>query len=71
MAGGNCVCAPYANGIRAAGAFPVLFITGQKPILKSKQGAFQIVDIIKLFHNVTKFCKQVRSTPPCCAGMQP
>ena len=41
-----------------AGAFPVLFITGQKPILKSKQGAFQIVDIVKLFHNVTKFCKQ-------------
>jgi len=36
----------------------VLFITGQKPILKSKQGAFQIVDIVKLFHNVTKFCKQ-------------
>ncbi len=36
----------------------MLFITGQKPILKSKQGAFQIVDIVKLFHNVTKFCKQ-------------
>jgi acetolactate synthase-1/2/3 large subunit len=41
----------------------VLFITGQKPILKSKQGAFQIVDIVKLFHNVTKFCKQARRPP--------
>ena len=43
----------------------MLFITGQKPILKSKQGAFQIVDIVKLFHNVTKFCKQVRPRGQC------
>ena len=58
----SCSCqlfAPDAYAHRDAGAFPVLFITGQKPILKSKQGAFQIVDIVKLFHNVTKFCKQV------------
>ncbi|EIE19978.1 thiamine pyrophosphate protein domain protein TPP-binding protein [Coccomyxa subellipsoidea C-169] len=41
------------------GAFPALFITGQKPILKSKQGAFQIVDIISLLKPITKFSKQI------------
>lgn len=41
------------------GAFPALFITGQKPILKSKQGAFQIVDTVQLFQRISKFSKQV------------
>ena len=42
-----------------AGAFPVLFITGQKPILKSKQGQFQIVDIVTLFKPITKVARQL------------
>src|SRR5258707_1132252 len=29
------------------GAMPMLMITGQKPILKSKQGQFQIVDVVE------------------------
>ena len=41
------------------GAFPALFITGQKPILKSKQGAFQIVDTVNLFSRISKYSKQV------------
>ena len=41
------------------GAFPTLFITGQKPIMKSKQGAFQIVDIVEMMRPITKFTKQV------------
>lgn len=41
------------------GAFPALFITGQKPLLKSKQGAFQIVDVVSLLRPITKYSKQV------------
>ena len=40
-------------------AFPMLCITGQKPILKSKQGAFQIVDVVSMLRPITKFAKQV------------
>lgn len=40
-------------------AFPLLCITGQKPILKSKQGAFQIVDVVSMLRPITKFAKQV------------
>ena len=39
--------------------FPMLMITGQKPIKKSKQGRFQIVDIVALMRPVTKYAKQV------------
>jgi hypothetical protein len=38
------------------GAMPMLMITGQKPIKKSKQGRFQIVDTMR---PITKFAKQV------------
>ncbi len=41
------------------GAFPMLMITGQKPIKKSKQGQFQIVDIVKLFSPICKLSKQI------------
>lgn len=41
------------------GAMPALFITGQKPIRKSKQGAFQIIDTVELMKPVTKFSKQI------------
>lgn len=39
--------------------FPMLMITGQKPIRKSKQGSFQIVDIVENMRPVTKFTKQI------------
>lgn len=41
------------------GAMPMLMITGQKPIKKSKQGRFQIVDIVDLMRPVTKFTRQI------------
>ncbi len=41
------------------GAMPMLMITGQKPIKKSKQGRFQIVDIVDLMRPITKFAKQI------------
>lgn len=37
----------------------MLFVTGQKPILKSKQGQFQIVDIVTLFTPITKIARQL------------
>ena len=48
-------CASYA----LLGGMPVLFLTGQKPIKKSKQGRFQIVDIVSSMRPVTKFTKQI------------
>ena len=41
------------------GGMPILMITGQKPIKKSKQGRFQIVDIVSMMKPVTKYSKQV------------
>ena len=41
------------------GAMPMMMITGQKPIKKSKQGRFQIVDVVDLLRPITKFTKQV------------
>lgn len=38
---------------------PVLFITGQKPVKKSKQGRFQIVDVVEMMKPTTKYAKQV------------
>lgn len=41
------------------GAMPMLMITGQKPIKSSKQGRFQIVDVVEMMKPLTKFTKQV------------
>jgi len=41
------------------GAMPMMMITGQKPIKKSKQGRFQIVDIVDLFQPITKYTRQI------------
>lgn len=43
------------------GAMPMLMITGQKPIKKSKQGRFQILDVVDMMRPITKFTKQVVS----------
>jgi acetolactate synthase-1/2/3 large subunit len=43
------------------GGFPLLVITGQKPIRKSKQGKFQIVDIVSMMKPVTKFSTSITS----------
>ena len=36
------------------GGFPMVILTGQKPIRHSKQGHFQIVDIVEHFKPITK-----------------
>jgi len=41
------------------GGMPALFITGQKPIKKSKQGHFQIVDIVRMMEPITKFSARI------------
>ena len=41
------------------GAMPMLMITGQKPIKTSKQGRFQIVNIVEMMRPLTKSTKQV------------
>lgn len=43
------------------GGWPILMITGQKPIKSSKQGQFQIVDIVAMMKPLTKFTRQVVS----------
>ncbi|WP_419226950.1 acetolactate synthase large subunit [Alteromonas sp. OM2203] len=43
------------------GAMPMLMITGQKPIKTSKQGRFQVIDIVDMMRPITKFTNQVVS----------
>lgn len=43
------------------GAMPMLMITGQKPIRTSKQGHFQIVDIVDMMRPLTKSTHQLVS----------
>ncbi|MEJ2639928.1 MAG: acetolactate synthase large subunit [Desulfosarcinaceae bacterium] len=49
--------AAYAN----LGAMPMVMITGQKPIKVSKQGQFQILDVVDMMQPLTKFTKQIES----------
>ncbi len=41
------------------GGMPLVMITGQKPIKKSKQGQFQIIDVVGLFDPICKMSKQI------------
>lgn len=41
------------------GAMPMLVLTGQKPIKTSKQGHFQIVDVVEAMGPVTKYSRQL------------
>lgn len=41
------------------GGMPILMITGQKPIKASKQGRFQIIDVVHMMKPLTKCSKQV------------
>ena len=43
------------------GAMPLLVITGQKPIRKSKQGRFQIIDTVRMMQPITKFTTSITS----------
>ncbi|WP_435414945.1 acetolactate synthase large subunit [Polaribacter aestuariivivens] len=41
------------------GAMPMVILTGQKPIKDSKQGKFQILDVVEMMQPLTKFTKQI------------
>src|SRR6201991_4227051 len=41
------------------GGMPMLMITGQKPIKRSKQGRFQILDVIDMMKAITKYTHQL------------
>src|SRR5690554_6350822 len=43
------------------GAMPMLMITGQKPIRTSRQGHFQIVDVVAMMAPLTKYTRQIVS----------
>jgi acetolactate synthase I/II/III large subunit len=44
------------------GAMPMVMITGQKGIMKSRQAGFQIVDVVSVFKPLTKLSRQIVST---------
>ena len=44
------------------GGMPILMITGQKPIKKSKQGRFQILDVVDMMRPITKYTHQLASS---------
>lgn len=58
---------PGATNLVTAGAYaylggmPMLMITGQKPIKKSKQGRFQILDVVGMMRPLTKYTHQLAS----------
>ena len=41
------------------GAMPMMMITGQKPIKKSKQARFQIIDVVEMMKPITKYAHQI------------
>lgn len=43
------------------GGMPMVMLTGQKPIKKSKQGRFQILDVVDMMGPITKFTHQFAS----------
>ena len=44
-----------------ASEFGTLILAGQKPIRRSKQGHFQIIDVVEMMHPITKYTKQIVS----------
>ncbi len=43
------------------GAMPMVMITGQKPIKTSKQGQFQIVEVVDMMRPLTKYTRQIKN----------
>lgn len=44
------------------GGMPMMMITGQKPVKHSKQGQFQIVDVVSMMEPLTKYTRQIVSS---------
>ena len=43
------------------GGMPMMMITGQKPVKRSKQGRFQILDVVEMMRPITKYSHQIVS----------
>ncbi len=43
------------------GGMPMLMVTGQKPVKSSKQGQFQIIDVVDMMRPITKYTRQLVS----------
>ena len=41
------------------GGMPMVMITGQKPVKASKQGQFQIIDVVDMMRPITKYTRQI------------
>ena len=41
------------------GGMPMFMLTGQKPIKQSKQGQFQIINVVDMMQPITKFTEQL------------
>lgn len=52
------------------GAMPMVMITGQKPIKISKQGRFQIVDVVGMMHPLTKYASQIQGADSIAAHVK-
>src|SRR6185503_11840574 len=50
-----------ASAYAQLGGMPMMMITGQKPIKKSKQGRFQILDVVDMMRPITKYTHQLAS----------
>jgi len=55
--GATNLVTPAAYG--QLGAMPLVLITGQKPIKTSKQGKFQIIDVVEMMRPITKYSRQI------------
>src|SRR4249919_2997740 len=51
-----------ASAYAQLGGMPMMMITGQKPIKKSKQGRFQILDVVSMMGPITKYTHQLASS---------
>ncbi len=50
-----------ASAYAHLGAMPMVMLAGQKPVRSSKQGAFQIIDVVDMMGPITKYTRQVVS----------
>ena len=46
------------------GGMPMMMVTGQKPVKKSKQGRFQILDVVEMMKPITKYATSLLYTSP-------
>ena len=49
-------------GYAQLNGLPVILLTGQKPIKKSKQGDFQVIDVVKMMEPITKMAVQIKNS---------